>query len=528
MGISSAPAGLAANHAEFEALVARAAFESDRGRDRTAAAVLQSAARFAWYNHPGEFRSPKLEDLAARLADRLPDEDPIGGFEGHVVHVVSQAYLTGGHTRLVWRWIENEPARPHSVILVGQQAVPVPEPLATAVTQAGGRILDIGRANSSLLTRARTLRRIARGGPLVVILHIHPYDVVPSLALQGVDVRVVFVNHADHVFSVGMDVADLVADIRPAGQRLSMSARSISPARSTLLPIPLGAPPRGRADEARARLGLSPDDVVLVSIATGYKYGAERGRHFVDVHLDFVLAHPDVHLVVVGPEDEGRWREARESTRGRFRAVGRVPDVNDYYAASDIYVDSLPFASLTSLLDAAARGIPAVAFADLVPDSVLTSDDVSLSDPAVHFADRASYLAQLERLVRDRALRVEVGSALAANVARDHLPPGWNERLAAVLAADSGAAHPVVDQSGGPTSDGRPALDEALVDFQIVSGLAEPGWLARLRDAPYLPLRDRWRLLRSLPRGRRLRSGGYLLPDAFRSALKVTLRRLRR
>lgn len=528
MGISSAPAGLAANHAEFEALVARAASESDRGRDRTAAAVLQSAARFAWYNHPGEFRSRRLEALAARLADRLPDEDPISGFEGHVVHVVSQAYLTGGHTRLVWRWIENEPTRPHSVILVGQQGVPVPEPLATAVTRSGGRILDVGRANSSLLSRARSLRRIARGGPLAVVLHIHPYDVVPSIALRGVDVRVVFVNHADHVFSVGMEVADLVADIRPAGQRLSISARSVSPERSALLPIPLGAPPRGRADEARARLGLSPEDVVLVSIATGYKYGAERGRHFVDVHLDFVLAHPELHLVVVGPEDGGRWREAREATRGRFRAVGRAPDVNDYYAAADVYVDSLPFASLTSLLDAAARGIPAVAFADLVPGSVLTSDDVSLSDPVVHFADRAAYLAHLERLVRERTYREDVGSALAANIARDHLPPGWNERLAAVLTADRAPASPPVDQAGARPSDDRPALDEALVDFQVVSGLAEPVWLARLRDAPYLPLRDRWRLVRSLPRGRRLRSCGYLLPDAFRSALKVSLRRLRR
>ena len=521
MGMSSS-SRLNENRATFQQLLADATCQFDRGRPRSASALMQSAARFAWYNHPGFFRSDALEVLAARLSVELPSTDAIGDLRGHVVHVISQAYLAGGHTRLVWRWIENDPSRTHSVVLIGQQAVPVPQQLEVAVARSGGRVVDIGRDDSNLLLRASKLRRIAESEPAVMILHIHPYDIVPSIALPCTPASVIFATQADPVSSVALEDADLFADIRVAGQRLSIQRRSVVPAQSRLLPIPLAAPPAGDVVAARERLGLSATDVVVVSIATAYKYGAERGQHFVDVHLDFVLANPEVRLHVVGPDDEGRWSEANTATGGRFRAVGRVPDVADYYAAADIYVDSLPFASLTSLLDAAARGVSTVALAELAPGSVLTSDDVALVAPIVQFADRTEYLGELDRLVRDKHRREERGRALARNIANEHVSPGWNAHLSTVMA---GAGHeatptPVVLDPGQTEPETRSTLDTALVDFQVVSGLAEPMWQARLRDAPYLPFVDRWKLLRSLPGGRRLRASHYLLSDRTRSSLK--------
>lgn len=512
-------------------LIDLAEAEYSHGRLRSAAARLQSAARYAWYSHPGVFRDERMEQLAAALGSKLD----LGGaaspaLTGHLVHVATQAYRQGGHTRLIHRWMTSDPARTHSLVLTGQQGVPVPEELSDAVSSSGGRILDLG-GSSDLMDRARDLRRLAESGPQAIVLHIHPYDVVPSIALREAAPPVVFLNHADHVFSLGIDVADLVADIRPAGQRLSLAARGVRPEQTTILPLPLRPPPPSSRSAARARLDLPDDAVVLTSIASAYKFGAPQGRHFVDVHREIVHRHPHVHIVVAGPSNSGRWAELAAETGGRVRALGVVADVEDLYSAADIYIDSMPFASLTSLLDAALRGLPVLALTGRMTHTVLSSDDISLEGADVQFADREQYLCELEALITGVDYRQQVGSALRSAVTRDHVPPGWGRRVATLLDESPGDLDGAPAVRVGGNADDRDMMawvTDALVRFQIASGLSEPVWQAQLRDAPYLPFVARARLLFAAPRPAWARAASFLLPDAMRSRIKIGMRQCRK
>lgn len=518
---------IAENRDAFDSLVAHAARAVGQSKFQIAAARLQSAARFAWYSYPGAFRSLELEALAARISRDLPAPTRRSeGLEGHVIHVLTQAYAAGGHTRLAWRWIENDAGHVSSVVLTGQQGIPVPPQLLAAVEASGGQIISLGDESSSLVMRAARLRQIAESGVAGIVLHVHPYDVVPSMGLADVDTTVVFLNHADHVFWVGGEIADVVADIRPAGQQLSLTQRGVEPERSTILPIPLASPPRSDDKHAaRDRLGLPADALVVLSIASGYKYGALPGHHFADIHLAFVLAHPEVRLIVVGPESKDRWQEVSEATGGRFSAVGIVDDIESYYAAADIYVDSIPFASLTSLLDAAARGLPVLALNETVADSVLTSNDISLVDKGVHYSDRTDYIRELEILAGAPEARRRLADSVSEAVAFHHTAPGWNlhlERLTAMLESSgvdaASTRSPLIDPPAA-----YKGLGDALVDFQQASGLSEPAWSCALRDAPYLPLAERLKLLVSTPQGSRISSLKFMIPDATRTSLKRIL-----
>jgi len=514
------------NRSAFDGLIQTAAVAIEKNRFRSAAVSLQSAARFAWYNHPGMFQSADLEVLAAQIGEHLPPPHGTGvELTGHVVHVLSQAYAAGGHTRLVWRWIENDATRINSVVLTGQQGIPVPQQLADAVAASGGRIVSLGEASSNLLVRAAELKRIAESGADTIVLHVHPYDVVPSIALVNVPARIVFLNHADHVFWVGGAISDVVADIRPAGQQLSIAERNRSGSLSTIVPIPLTAPPATDKRLARERLGLAHDAVVIISIASGYKYGASPGHHFVDIHRDFVLAHPEVVLLVIGPTSDGRWQVVSDETGGRFRAVGMVQGLEDYYGAADIYVDSIPFASLTSLLDAAVRGIPVLALSQTVADSVLTSNDLSLAGQGVHYSDRSGYIHAITALATQPDERRRQGEATRLSVVGDHLSPGWNRYLDGIFETSARPSHEPADSpelARAPIS-ALSELEEALVAFQSASGLAEPLWASRLRDAPYMAVWDRARLLMSVPNGHRLRALKFMVPDALRSKVKIRL-----
>lgn len=517
------------NRIVFDSLIESACRAISESRFRRASADLQSAARFAWYNHPGLFRSSRLEFLAAQISEHLPRSKAPGPMlTGHVVHVLSQAYPTGGHTRLVWRWIENDNTHTNSVVLTGQQGIPVPHQLRDAVAASGGRIVSLGESTSNLLVRAAALRSIADSGAALIVLHVHPYDLVPSIGLRGVRARVIFLNHADHVFWIGGAIADVVADIRPAGQRLTMAQRNIPRSRTIIIPIPLSPPTQSGKQQAREQLGIPQDVVLLISIASGYKYSSAPGQHFIDIHQDFVLAHPEVRLIVIGPAPQGRWREVCERTSGRFRAIGIVEALDAYYDAADIYLDALPFASLTSLLDAAVRGVPVLALNETVADSVLTSNDLSLLDQGVYYAHRREYVAALETLAGQPELRRLQGALIRSAVERDHLPPGWNQYLDGLF--KKVATLPEGDSDLPERRDISRAegdrLDLALVDFQTASRLGEPLWACRLRDAPCMPIWDRLEVLMSVPARQRCGSLKYMLPDGLRSKMKVWLARL--
>ena len=115
---------------EYETLVAVA--QAADG-DEAALQAVHNAARYAWFHHPGRFVDPRLEALVVAIGQRLPAapielEDQIRHeFERrvsaprHVLHVLSQALVIGGHTKLVMAWIRQDRSSAHSVALCSQE-----------------------------------------------------------------------------------------------------------------------------------------------------------------------------------------------------------------------------------------------------------------------------------------------------------------------------------------------------------------------------------------------------------------------
>lgn len=532
MSNDHARARIAENRQLFDGLIDEASRAVDRTRFRSATVTLQTAARFASSNHPGVYRSLKLESLAVEIGRHLAaPQARRRGSRIDVLHVLTQAYSMGGHTRLVWRWIENDDARVHSVVLTGQQGIPVPKELRQAVARSGGSITRLGAASSNLLTRATQLRGIASNGVGVVVLHIHPRDVIPLIALAHAPVRVVFLNHADHVFWIGGAITSILADIRPAGHTLSLGRRHFSEQNSVILPIPLRVPLKSDKHQARSLLGLPQNAVVILSIASSYKYASPQGRHFIDIHRAFVMANPKVHLIVVGPDHNGRWRAVSEETGGRFQAVGTTRELDTYYDAADIYVDSLPFGSLTSLLDAGARGLPVLGLNQSIAHSVLTSDDVSLHSGMVQFSCRDEYMHELEALTSRPDYRRRASASVRDAISRDHMSPGWNRHLDHLFKMlESGSAvHRSPPAELLETNIHKPdQVEFALVDLHDASGFSVPLWKCQLKDAPFRPALDRARFVLAAPAGQRAKSLIYLLPDVLLARARVGWLALRR
>ncbi len=378
---------VALHAAEFDRLVDAVSPLIKARSFRQAAAAAQFAANYAVFWHPGRFASPRLESAIAalgRAALPTPPAHRPGDGRLRVLHIATQVGQIGGHVRMMWRWIGADRETHHSVALT-RQTGPIPARLSEAVAACGGAVHLVNRAIGGPLEWARALReRLAEAD--LVVLHVHNQDIVPFLALAALrePPKVVLLNHADHVFWLGATFADVVVNTRTSGHELSIARRGFPRERSVLLPLCLEPAPR-RHDRCAAKraLGIPEDSLVILTIARAVKFRSLGGVDFPDAMLPLLEADRRIRMVVVGPGGTVDWSRAEARAPGRILVYSETPDTREFYEAADIYLDSFPFPSNTSLLEAGLSGTPTVARLAFGPGcAVMGPDSVGL-DPVL-------------------------------------------------------------------------------------------------------------------------------------------------
>lgn len=199
-------------------------------------------------------------------------------------------------------------------------------------------------------------------------------------------------------------------------------------------------PDAGQRSAARARLGLTEDDHVLLFV------GHEFARKGLPVVLDALTRLPDRHhlLVVGGTPDMVADLRREGAARGlgrRLHLLGPLPDPRPAFHAADVLVQPSAYESFgLVVLEALACGVPVVATPTGCVPEVVTDAVTGYVRPA----EAAPVAAAVQALAdADRA-------ALAAASRRRALEHSWHEvagRYVAVLAELAGP------QAGGPRSD---------------------------------------------------------------------------
>lgn len=420
------------NRVEFSHLISLARTAADQGDHEMAAVRARIAAFFAQWRHPGVFVSDELEGVLVRIgreAGGTPPAPPAAGRPcGRVLHVATNVSIFGGIPRLVRRWMQQDAGRVQSLVLTRQAPDAAPDVLTAAVADTGGRVHDL---HGTLMARAAQLRTLA-GQADVVVLHTFDHDVVPIIALAPPgSTPTMFVNHSDHGFWLGASVSHVIANLRDSGRDLSRRRRGIAPARNAVLPTIIDVPQRTRSRaEAKRALGLAPDQVLLLSIARAAKYRTIGRTTYGEQHVPLLQQHPAAMLMVVGPGHDHGWQEAIAAANGRIRPVAATEATAVYYEAADIYVDSYPWVSNTSLLEAGSYGMP------LVTRQVFTSADCGVLGadmpglgPMIAVRSAHDYLAALSHLIEDAGARVALGERTRVAVLGAHTGIGWQRAL---------------------------------------------------------------------------------------------------
>ncbi|SHJ04447.1 glycosyltransferase [Propionispora hippei] len=422
-----------AAYRKFSCLVSQAEFSLLTGNYEKALTLVMQAADYAHHCHPGLFASHRLEAVLRKIAgnSELRPATPLALLQHRtsgkrqVLHVLSQGYAAVGHTKVLERWMTADAGSVHSV-LVTLNSDTNPPVLAAAAQRSGGWYVALDKMNASLCQRALLLRDLAAMWADLVVLHIHPHDPLPAVAFGAAGkVPVIFVNHADQGFTIGMSTADLVAEHWTSGQLISQNRR-IFP-RSCMLPLPLGELPEpGDKQAAKRGLGITDSQLVCLTVTQPYRVTACGEYDFIKLLRKIHGRQPETVMLVIGIAESEEWKRLREESNQCIRCAGIPADAALYYNAADIYLDSIPLGAPEEALAAGARGIPVIGLANCIAeqfDGILAADGIK-----THVNTEEELLAGLDTLLTDEEYRFTVSRSLQNSV-RNHCCHGWNDHL---------------------------------------------------------------------------------------------------
>ncbi len=421
----------------FSDLLTLAEEYTEKGDLSAAVGLAHVAARYAHPANVGLFASPRLERTLLNIGRQIPQLSSHATYRRdnklrNVLHVLSYAQPIGGDSRFAWRWIQEDRNSRHSVAITTQSDLngkyEIPQVIKSAAENSGGFLRVLNAPTSKPLQQARELRSLCQNADIVV-LHLYPYDIIPVIALAvGCDFsKTLFINHADHTFWIGGSVAHSVVHLRKQSSDFLKDRRGLHPEKSSLLPVPLGhTPPFTAREEAKCALGYDPDVVLLLTIATPFKYSAPGETGFLELVTPVLQQFPNAILIAIGPSPAGDWRSAHIQTNGRIVACGKRWDNDLYYAAADVYLDSVPFSSTTSLLEAGSRGIPLLGYRNMNQELELLGPGAPGFENVMEVAsDPELYRTLLGHFISDVNFRQQRGGDVQRQILSLHTGKNW-------------------------------------------------------------------------------------------------------
>jgi hypothetical protein len=160
------------------------------------------------------------------------------------------------------------------------------------------------------------------------------------------------VNHADHLFCYGLNIADLVCEVSFFGLELNQKVRKTN---SVYVGIPV--------DLENLDFLVRPVDVKnyhFLSVGSNIKY-EPNGSHSFPALVDSILKNNNnVRFTIVGPKFfDFWWMKLRFKYPRRLNLRKRVPYnlYEDLFLNADLYIDSFPMTGGTALPEARSFGV---------------------------------------------------------------------------------------------------------------------------------------------------------------------------
>lgn len=312
--------------------------------------LAKKAANFAVTHSTGIYSSDVIEKCFIDLANIIHVNLSKEYKEKSILHVMTEAYSFGGHTRCVERWVNLIDDRYQDCVLLSQN-YETPRSLLDAFDKVNGSVFIFNEQN--YIDKAIKLRQLASSYELV-ILHIHMDDPTALIAFGTTNFKrpILFFNHADHIFWLGASIADCVANLNTIGEKVCKEKRNNHT--SYMLGIPV--------DQMNFKKALKLNVGCKIFISGSCtKFRPVDEINFYRIISDILMRSKEVKFVIIGANiEDAQWKKVRKqfSNSVDFYETKSYKEYLSILSSCTLVIDSYPIGGGTALLDAVSCGIP--------------------------------------------------------------------------------------------------------------------------------------------------------------------------
>lgn len=341
---------------------------SNKNSDDIKLQIAKYACKFATLCPTGYFYSNTLEKYFVDIAQNLHIDLSKDYLKDSCLHVMTTAYTSGGHTRVVERWLKLfDRTSKQSVVLINQEKNIIPEELKNNVKLRNGELIIID-SDLPLIEKALQLRLLASNYDYVV-LHTHMDDPVATIAFgtEGFNRPVILFNHADHMFWIGRTIADLVLDMRKY-KSITKTFRNIEG--SKICPIP-----QEQTEEfpnkniSREKLNLSKEEKIILLSGSYFKFNAICEDSISDVLECILKIKSQVKIIILGcKKNQKEFKAIKRKYHKNIIIKTKVPfeEYRYYVSSADLVIDSYPCSGGVTLIDATNAHVPYLSLDTLI------------------------------------------------------------------------------------------------------------------------------------------------------------------
>ncbi|MCH7373738.1 hypothetical protein [Aeromonas sp. MR16] len=308
-----------------------------------------------WHNNLGVY---ELNDLESYLIDvavfELGDPSYIEfskSNQNDILFIATELYLTGGHSRLMERLSGFLDVKPDLLL----SEIPTQEILSRE-SDFFDSIVFLEKKPSSVLSKLIFLLKSIINKKCV-ILSIHPDDIY-SIVACGVakklnpNLKIHFINHADHVFSFGSSIADVWYEISEYGKVID-KLRGLK-ANKSFLGIPIGI------KERRSIQHSFQDGDLILSAASNGKYKPCNNQSILPLVDALLSKYKSSKMQIIGVNiyKDYWWWLCKIKFGNRLVLSGALEYTMymDITSKAKLYIDSHPFPGGTAFAEQFLQG----------------------------------------------------------------------------------------------------------------------------------------------------------------------------
>lgn len=387
------------------------------------------ASSYAVSYNTGYYTSSVIENVYIDYAKNINvDISNIQFKENSFLHVLTEGYNTGGHTRVVERWIQNAPSdQMHSVVVLRPNDAKL-EDLNKYTKEKNGEFIYYDNS-WSLEEKALKLRQLGMHYQYI-ILHTHMDDPTATIAFGTEEFTrpILFYNHASHLFWLGKGITDLHLDLKEKDE-VTEEYKNIK--NKFNLGIPTKDLEFNSLDKLNIRkeLGFPVDKKIIISAASNAKYKPICNDSFIDVLL--ALSNDNTYIYVIGAKkNSSMWHKVFQKSKGHIIALGNIDFDHGYLkhvGMADLYLDSYPMNSWTATIDAVTMNVPVLCLEAVLPQL----DYLTATDSCCH--SKKDLISKAKKVLSDKNYADKLNNALKTSLIEKQSKMVWCSNVKQLL-----------------------------------------------------------------------------------------------